>query len=195
MRLNRKLAGSISAIALFAATSAYAAGMFSGWPFAGGTQYPSTLPLTGNEGVAADTQLPSGLNPASELISVDSLVQGSSVSNNVSGNATLTVTQMVGGARLTLLLTDAISGATTLTTPTAAAIVAALPTQSQVVGKSWLWKIVNQAGTGSGVWTISGGSNVTITGNATVAVASSRTFLVKVTAVSTPAVTLTDWGN
>ena len=195
MRRSGRLAGSILAITMTVSGAAWAAGMFSGWPFAGGTQYPSTLPLTGNEGLAADTQLPSGLNPASELISVDSLVQGSSVSNNVSTSTTLTATQMVGGAKLTLILTDAISGGTTLTTPTAAAIVAALPTQSQVVGKSWIWKIVNQAGTGGGVWTIAGGSNVTISGNATVAVAGSRTFLVKVTAVSTPAVTLTDQGN
>lgn len=57
------------------AKRAWAAGFFTnGVPVAGGTQYPNTLPLTGNETIPADTNLPSGLNPASEAITVNALL-------------------------------------------------------------------------------------------------------------------------
>ncbi len=50
--------------------AAQAAGLFTnGVPPAGGTQYPTTVPLTGIETVPADTNLTGGLNPASEAIS------------------------------------------------------------------------------------------------------------------------------
>ena len=65
------IAGGIFALAL---NNASAAGFFTnGVPPAGGTQYPTTLPLTGNELIPADTQLPSGLNPQSEAISTAQL--------------------------------------------------------------------------------------------------------------------------
>lgn len=52
-------------------TAATAAGVFTnGVPPAGGSQYPTTIPLTGNETLPADTNLTSGLNPASEAITV-----------------------------------------------------------------------------------------------------------------------------
>lgn len=194
----RRLAGGLILAAVAAVPMAWAAGMFSGWPFAGASPCAScvaTLPLTGNEGLAADTQLPSGLNPASELISVDQINQGTQTTNSSATSATATAAQMSGGAKVTLLLTGAPSSAQTLTTPTAALLLANLPTQSQVIGKSWLLKIVNVGGTSSGVWTVAGGTNVTVTGNATVAVAGSRTYLATITAVATPAITLQDYGN
>lgn len=53
---------------------AMAAGnLTNGLPVAGGSQYPTTLPLTGNELIPADTQLPSGLNPQSEAVSVSQI--------------------------------------------------------------------------------------------------------------------------
>lgn len=53
---------------------AWAAGFYTnGLPPAGGTQYPSTLPLTGAETIPADTNLASGQNPQSESISVSQL--------------------------------------------------------------------------------------------------------------------------
>lgn len=52
----------------------HSAGLLTnGLPPAGGTQYPSTLPLTGNELLPADTALPNGLNPASEAVSTQQL--------------------------------------------------------------------------------------------------------------------------
>lgn len=51
-----------------------AAGMLTnGLPPAGGSQYPTTLPLTGNETLPADTNLPNGLNPASEAVTVNQI--------------------------------------------------------------------------------------------------------------------------
>lgn len=64
---------------------ALAAGFFTnGVPVAGGSQYPTTLPLTGNETVPADTNLPSGLNPASEAITA-AQIAGYASSTNGSG--------------------------------------------------------------------------------------------------------------
>lgn len=64
--------GGLATVAVIAG-AANASGFFTnGVPLAGGTQYPSTLPLTGNETIPADTNLPSGLNPASEAITMAS---------------------------------------------------------------------------------------------------------------------------
>lgn len=64
------LIGAFAAVAMLGTGVASAAGLFTnGVPPAGGTQYPTTLPLTGNELLPADTQLPGGLNPQSEAIS------------------------------------------------------------------------------------------------------------------------------
>lgn len=49
-----------------------AAGLFP-FPPAGGSQYPSTIPLTGVETIPADTNLTSGLNPATESITTQQL--------------------------------------------------------------------------------------------------------------------------
>lgn len=60
------------ALALASIVPASAAGFFQ-FPPAGGSQYPTTLPLTGNETIPADTNLPNGLNPATETITVNAL--------------------------------------------------------------------------------------------------------------------------
>jgi hypothetical protein len=73
MRKFRLIAGLLLAVAV-AVPVAYAAGFITnGLPVAGGTQYPSTYPLTGNEQAPFDTMLPGGLNPASEAITVAQL--------------------------------------------------------------------------------------------------------------------------
>jgi len=62
------------AIGMLGLTPASPAGYFTnGVPPAGGTQYPSTIPLTGNETFPADTNLLNGANPASESISTSQL--------------------------------------------------------------------------------------------------------------------------
>lgn len=68
------LIGAFAAVAMLGAGAVNAAGLFTnGVPQAGGVQYQTTLPLTGNELLPADTQLPGGLNPQSESISTGQL--------------------------------------------------------------------------------------------------------------------------
>src|SRR5271166_750388 len=69
MRLNRSLllAGLASAL-LYGGEAATAGGNWGTLPPAGGSTYPNTLPLTGNETIPADTNLPSGAQPQSEII-------------------------------------------------------------------------------------------------------------------------------
>jgi hypothetical protein len=65
----KKIAALALAGLLAGSGAALAAGFFTnGLPPAGGSQYPTTIPLTGNETFPADTNLASGLNPASEAI-------------------------------------------------------------------------------------------------------------------------------
>ena len=72
--MKKKIWLGMGLLALIGAYGASASGIFTnGVPPAGGTQYPTTLPLTGNELIPADTQLPSGQNPQSEAISVSQL--------------------------------------------------------------------------------------------------------------------------
>lgn len=74
MTKTRKFLAGALGISLLWALAAHAAGLYTnGVPAAGGTQYPSTLPLTGNETLPADTNLTQGLNPASESISVNQI--------------------------------------------------------------------------------------------------------------------------
>ena len=103
------------------AGSALAAGLLTnGLPAA-------TAPLTGNETLPADTNLPQGLNPASEAITLGQLatwLRATVTTNTSTSAATATVAQMAptayGQTAISLLLTGTLSGAANLTTPTAA---------------------------------------------------------------------------
>src|ERR1700682_3523822 len=89
------LAGTVFASAVMVG----AAGFFTnGVPTAGGTQYPSTIPLTGNETVPADTNLAQGLNPASEGITTAQLAafgnaNGAKANFLIGGDATTNLFQ------------------------------------------------------------------------------------------------------
>ena len=112
--------------------------------------------------------------------------------NAVSTNtpATLTVAQIAGGETSYVNMTATLAGAGTLNTPTAAAIVAALPAAAQVLGYSSVLRIINSS-SGAFAWTVTGGTNVTVTGTATIAQNTWRDFILTVTAVGgTPTVTL-----
>lgn len=110
----RKITTLALAGALLAAVAipAMGAGFFTnGVPVAGGTQYPSTIPLTGNETIPADTNLPSGLNPASEAITTTQLLANSQTTAS-RNNA------LVGGDPTTNLWQRSTAGtATTSATP------------------------------------------------------------------------------
>lgn len=76
MKVNRSvLLGGVTAVAIsFGGLAALAAGFLTnGLPTAGGSQYPSTLPLTGNETIPADTNLSGGQSPQSEAITTKNL--------------------------------------------------------------------------------------------------------------------------
>ena len=77
-------------LALLGAGSAFALGQFPDYPLATAspiTGYATTLPLTGNERIPADTMLSSGVNPQTEVISTSQLrayvLSGSSVATYV----------------------------------------------------------------------------------------------------------------
>lgn len=74
------------AAALAIANPALGAGLYTnGLPPAGGTQYPTTVPLTGAETFPADTNLTQGLNPASESISLFQILAAARYQSNSSG--------------------------------------------------------------------------------------------------------------
>lgn len=59
---------------LLAAPAAWAAGFFTnGVPVAGSSSFPTTLPLTGNETIPADTNLAGGASPQSEAITLNQI--------------------------------------------------------------------------------------------------------------------------
>lgn len=173
------------AFALASATAAFAAGMLTnGLPVAGGTQYPSTIPLTGLETIPADTNLTGGLNPASEAITTKQLSQyalqvfpvGQYAAATNTAAFTATTAQMVGAQTTVLDLTGTLTAGAAITTPTAAAIIAALP-GGGYVGETYALKLINNS-SGAFSWTLTAGSGVTVSGTATVAQNTSRTWLV-----------------
>jgi hypothetical protein len=110
----KKLAVGISAI-MGLTLVAHAAGYFTnGVPVAGGSQYPTTLPLTGNETIPADTNLTAGQNPASEAITTNQLAgfAGSLGADNSLGN------YLIGGDATNNLFQRGTTGASVTTTVT-----------------------------------------------------------------------------
>lgn len=125
-----------------------------------------TVPVTALTALlAAGFTMPSVLQPLPPT-------QFTSIS---SGNGTLTGAQ-VAGAEITYLLT---SGATALTTPTAAAMLAAIPNGQ--VGMSYVLRIVN---TNAGTLTITADASVTTTGTLTLATNTWREFVVTFTSAT-----------
>lgn len=90
--------------------------------------------------------------------------------------ATLTVAQVLAGH-----IDGTPTAAATYTTPTAAALIAAIP--GAVVGTSFYFSI-NNVTAATHVITLAGGTNVTIDGTATVAAATCRLFLLTVTSAT-----------
>lgn len=86
--MNRRFLSFLAGAALLAGNlvGASAAGFYTnGVPPAGGSQYPTTIPLTGAETIPADTNLSNGQNPASEAITVTQLSGASRASAGSGG--------------------------------------------------------------------------------------------------------------
>lgn len=169
---------------------ALAGGLYTpGFPQAGSV--PNTYPLTGNELIPADTLLPSGLSPQTESISTTQLIGASAANASYSANAataatTATAAQIAGNGGFTILdMTGTLSPSGALTTPTAAAIIAALPNLQNT--DSYILRIISQ--TASNTWTLTAGSNVTVTGTATITAGAWVDWVVTVNkALATPTV-------
>lgn len=66
--MTKRLLPAVGILTALGIGLANAAGNFGGLPPAGGTQFPTTYPLTGNETIPADTNLSGGANPQSEVV-------------------------------------------------------------------------------------------------------------------------------
>jgi len=105
----------------------------------------------------------------------------------------LTAANLTGSSTsVVLAMTGALAAAANATTDTAANIVAAMA--SAGVGASYKLRVINES-SGAFPWTVVGGAGVTVTGTATIAQNTWREFVVSVTAVGTPAVTLQNVGT
>jgi len=177
---------------------AYAGGLYTnGFPVAG--TVPNTLPLTGNELIPADTQLPNGLSPQTEAISTSQLaaMTGNNASravNAATSSVTVTAAQLVGtGGYHILDMTGTLGGAGVLTTPTAAAIIAQLPNAQNTA--SFMVRIINETAA-TNAWTLTAGTNVTVTGTATIVAAGYTDWIVTLNAAAaTPTVTFQRAGS
>lgn len=151
--------------------------------------------VTGLETVPMDTNLPQGMNPATESLPLMTIIAGTNTTVNNATSFTISAANLAPSAQNTVLLTGAPSAAQTVTTPTAALLIAQLQTltPSVTTGYVFMLRFVNVGGTSSGVWTVAGGTGVTVTGNATVAVANSRIY--QGTLTSATAITLQDFGT
>ena len=102
--------------------------------------------------------------------------------NAATTNATATAAQVTGGvASVDLALTGTLAAGATLTTPTAAQIIAAL--HCPTVGTSYRLRVINQSA-GAFVWTVAAGAGVTLTGTATIAQNTWREFVVTLSSIS-----------
>lgn len=120
------------------------------------------------------------INSVADLANFDTVFSYNALTSD---DPTLTVAQMVNGI-------VNVSGQTTaqdVTTPTAAAIVAAIPNCQ--VGSCFEFTLQN-ANTSSGAVTIVAGSGVTLTGTTAVAITKTQIYRGIVTNVGTPAVRL-----
>lgn len=208
--MRKWISGIAAGLVFGAILSALAAGIYTNnLPYFGAnpayqaftTQAPTSLSggaYTGNEGIPMDTNIPGGSAPQSAAVTIMNMLLGSSATATNTTAFTATVAQVCAGGKQTLLLTGTLAAGATVTTPTAALCLANLPLGvgsaggTTPVGYNWIVKVVNSS-SGAFAWTVAGGTNVTISGIATVAQGTSREFVCAAT--SATAITCTDNGN
>lgn len=164
-----------------------AGGLYTnGLPQAGSTPYSFTYPLTGNELLPLDTQLPGGQSPQTESVSVNQLMQSGYADAQYTANAatastTATAASMTGKSFVVLDMTGTLAAAGNLTTPTAAQLIAANP--NFPLGGSYTLRVINETAA-TDAWTLVGGTGVTVSGTATISAASFTDFLVTFTSAT-----------
>jgi hypothetical protein len=148
-----------------------------------------TLPIA-LANVPAATEL---MNAVDTLTGATGGVPGAQYKTN---SATTSVTgssgDIEGAGDCVLDMTGTLAAGRTYTTRTAAQILANLP--NAIVGTSWKVRIINDS-SGNFAWTIAGGSGVTVaagpnSGVLTIADSTWREFLMTVTNVATPAISM-----
>lgn len=137
--------------------------------------------------------MPDQVSLLNALNGINPIVAGAFNAVPTNTPATLTGQQMVGGQSTYVNMTATLAGAGTLNTATAAAILAALPAAAQVVGATVDLRIINSS-SGNFAWTVTAGSGVTLAGTQTIAQNTFRDYLVTVTGVATPSVTMQSVG-
>lgn len=191
----KKLALAAGFLAALCIGAMAAGNLTNGLPPAGGTQFPGTLPLTGLEIAPFDTQLPNGLNPATEAVSIGQImgavgaaVNGAQVATNTSA-FTLTAIQSVPTAPALakiLNLTGTLAGAANVTTLTAAQIITAAGTSSVAAPTPTPFVfVVTNSSSGAFAWTLVGGTGVTVSGSAVIAQGATAVFSAALGAGST----------
>lgn len=181
-------------------SAAVAAGLYTnGLPRAGASPYTFTLPLTGNETFPADTNLSGGLNPATEAVTTNQLLGAAAgissySANSATASTTATAAQIAGsGGFVVLDMTGSLGAAGVLTTPTAAQIIAQLPNLQSTA--SYHLRIINETAA-TNAWTLTAGTNVTVSGTATIAAASWTDWVVTLNkTAATPTVTFQRAGS
>jgi len=172
----------------------FALACFSTLAFAGGfltNGLPAaTTPLSGVETLPMDTNLSGGRSPQSTAVTTAQLVAGAAANASRSANAatastTATAAQVTGsGGFVVLDMTGTLAAAGNLTTPTAAQIIAAAP--NVMLNDSYVLRIINETAA-TNAWTLVGGSNVTVSGTATISAATYTDFLVTLAQGASPA--------
>lgn len=179
----KQLFSLLLASALAFATTASAGGLYT-------NGLPAATSITGNETIPADTNLPSGANPQTEAVTVNQLRAAmggdASFSTNTATTATtLTTAQVTGngqGGFVVVNMSGTLAAGAALTTPTATAWIAAMPNFQ--AGQSYTLRIINSSA-GAFAWTLTAGTDVTITGTATIAQNTFRDFVVTLNSAGT----------
>jgi len=148
----------------------------------------ATLPLTGIEQIAADTQLTGGTYPESEFITTAQLANfpGFAAVATPDSGATQTLTAaMIAAANARFVSHVSTGGSTpTLTLPTVAALLAAFP--GLQVGSSYVLRVINS---NSGTATVATNTGWTTSGTLTLATNTTRDFVVAVTSLTAATIT------
>ena len=148
--------------------------------------------LNGTERIVADNgNEPLKVVTTSVIDSFNSVNQQAYQTNTATTNATLTTANVMGGVGgsdyIFLLMSGTLGSGQTITTPTAAALIAAFNVPQ--VNQTWVLRVINASG-GNFSWTLAGGTGVTPAGTLTIAQNTWRDFLFVITAMATPTITV-----
>jgi hypothetical protein len=113
------------------------------------------------------------------------------MADGATGDFVATVGEVVGATLVVLDLTGTLSADSNVTTPTAGSMIGALA-GGGFVGESWTLRIVNNS-SASHMWTLNGGSGVTVVGTAGVNQGDWREWAMEVTGAN--AVSATNIGG